>query len=135
MRSQEQCKRTLALNAIGEGSACSKDSWILNYDSGLKGEGGIQMKAPLFRDPIYDGAADPVLIWNREAQEWWMIYTNRRATQEGPKFGWVHGTDLGVASSSDGGSTWLYRGTLEGLETGWGRNTFWAPEIIWHDGL
>ena len=47
------------------------------------------MNAPLFRDPIYDGAADPVLIWNREAKEWWMIYTNRRATQEGPKFGWV----------------------------------------------
>ncbi len=22
--------------------------------------------APLFRDPITDGAADPVLIWNRE---------------------------------------------------------------------
>jgi hypothetical protein len=93
------------------------------------------MKAPLFRDPIYDGAADPVVIWNRQAKEWWMIYTNRRATQEGPKYGWVHGTDLGVASSSDGGSTWLYRGTLEGLETEWGRNTFWAPEIIWHDGL
>ena len=71
------------------------------------------MNAPLFRDPIYDGAADPVLVWNREAQEWWMIYTNRRATQEGPKFGWVHGTDLGVASSSDGGSTWLYREILK----------------------
>ena len=93
------------------------------------------MNAPLFRDPMYDGAADPVVIWNREAKEWWMIYTNRRATQEGPKFGWVHGTDLGVASSSDGGATWLYRGTLEGLETEWGGNTFWAPEIICHDGL
>jgi hypothetical protein len=93
------------------------------------------MKSPLFRDPIYDGAADPVVIWNRQTKEWWMIYTNRRATVEGPKFGWVHGTNLGVASSSDGGSTWLYRGVLEGLETGWGRNTFWAPEIIWHEEL
>ncbi|WP_159887160.1 glycoside hydrolase family protein [Paenibacillus puerhi] len=93
------------------------------------------MKAPLFRDPIFDGAADPVVIWNRQAQEWWMIYTNRRATAEGPKFAWVHGTDLGVASSRDGGASWVYRGTLTGLETEWGRNTFWAPEVIWHEGL
>ncbi|MCS7463924.1 glycosyl hydrolase [Paenibacillus doosanensis] len=93
------------------------------------------MKAPLFRDPIYDGAADPVVIWNRQAKEWWMVYTNRRATAEGVKFAWVHGTDLGVASSSDGGKTWVYRGVLTGLDIEWGRNTFWAPEIIWHDGL
>ena len=60
------------------------------------------MKSPLYRDPIYDGAADPVVIWNREAKEWWMIYTNRRATAEDRRFAWVHGTDLGVASSKDG---------------------------------
>lgn len=93
------------------------------------------MQAPLFRDPIYDGAADPVIVWNREKQEWWIVYTNRRATAEGPKFAWVHGTDLGVASSADGGATWVYRGTLSGLDFEWGRNTFWAPEMIWHDGL
>jgi hypothetical protein len=93
------------------------------------------MKAPLFRDPIFDGAADPVLVWNREEQAWWMVYTNRRATAEGPGFAWVHGTDLGVASSVDGGQSWVYRGTLPGLEIEWGRNTFWAPEIVWHEGM
>ncbi|AFC32467.1 glycosyl hydrolase family 32 [Paenibacillus mucilaginosus 3016] len=93
------------------------------------------MKAPLFRDPVYDGAADPVLIWNRQAKEWWMIYTNRRATAPGRGVAWVHGTDLGVASSSDGGQSWVYRGTLSGLDIEWGRHTFWAPEIVWHDGL
>ncbi|OXM87712.1 glycosyl hydrolase [Paenibacillus rigui] len=92
------------------------------------------MQSPLFRDPMYDGAADPVLIWNRQTEEWWMIYTNRRATAEGPKFAWVHGTDLGIASSRDGGKTWLYRGIMEGLDIEWGRNTFWAPEVIWHEG-
>lgn len=92
------------------------------------------MQAPLFRDPVYDGAADPVVIWNREAREWWMVYTNRRATAEGPNVAWVHGTDLGVASSRDGGRTWVYRGTLQGLDIEWGRNTFWAPEIIHLDG-
>ncbi|MBE0698764.1 MAG: glycosyl hydrolase, partial [Anaerolineaceae bacterium] len=40
--------------------------------------------APLFRDPIYDGAADPTIIWNREEKSWWLLYTNRRATAEGP---------------------------------------------------
>ena len=74
------------------------------------------MKAPLFRDPIFDGAADPVLVWNRQMKEWWMIYTNRRAIAEGSNVAWVHGTDLGVASSKDGGQTWVYRGTLPGLD-------------------
>ena len=92
------------------------------------------MKAPLFRDPIYDGAADPVVIWNRQAKEWWMIYTNRRATAEGSGVAWVYGTDLGVAASKDG-SKWVYRGTLPGLDIEWGRNTFWAPEIYWHEGF
>jgi len=92
------------------------------------------MKTPLFRDPIFDGAADPVVIWNRQAREWWMIYTSRRATAEGPGVAWVHGTDLGVASSKDGGKHWVYRGTLPGLDREWGRNTFWAPEIRWHEG-
>jgi hypothetical protein len=93
------------------------------------------MKAPLFRDPIYDGAADPVMVWNRELKEWWMVYTNRRATEEGAGVAWVHGTDLGVAVSRDGGQSWLYRGILEGLDFEWGRNTFWAPEIIDYNGL
>lgn len=90
---------------------------------------------PLFRDPIHDGAADPVAVWNRQAREWWLVYTGRRVTAPGPGVAWVHGTDLGVAASGDGGRTWTYRGTLDLPDPEWGRNTFWAPEIIWHDGL
>ncbi|TCM99049.1 glycosyl hydrolase family 32 [Paenibacillus sp. BK033] len=93
------------------------------------------MKAPLFRDPIYDGATDPTVVYNRETKEWWMVYTSRRATAEGPGVAWVHGSDFGVATSSDGGRNWVYRGTLPGLEFEWGRNTFWAPEIYWHEGV
>lgn len=29
--------------------------------------------APLFRDPVTDGAADPVIVWNREEKSWWML--------------------------------------------------------------
>ncbi|WP_078434850.1 family 43 glycosylhydrolase [Metabacillus halosaccharovorans] len=91
-------------------------------------------KAPLFRDPIFDGAADPTIIWNHEQKEWWMIYTNRRAIIQCEGVSWVHGTDLGIATSSDGGKSWNYRGVIEGLDFERGRNTFWAPEIIYHNG-
>jgi hypothetical protein len=90
-----------------------------------------EISKPLFRDPIQDGAADPTVIWNRAAGEWWMFYTNRRVLAPPVNdVSWVFGTDIGIAASPDGGATWSYRGTAQGLETGWGRNTFWAPEII-----
>lgn len=94
----------------------------------------IEPRAPLFRDPIYDGAADPVILWNDREKAWWIFYTSRRAF--GPKSGvaYVHGTDIGIASSSDGGRTWVYRGTAQGLQAEPGHNTYWAPEIIEHDG-
>jgi hypothetical protein len=89
--------------------------------------------APLFRDPIYDGAADPTLIYNEAEQEWYMFYTNRRASVPSIKYGYVHGTDIGIATSPDG-IHWLYRGTAQGLEFENGRNTFWAPEVIFAEG-
>lgn len=95
----------------------------------------IVPNAPLFRDPIYDGAADPVIIWNRHTQEWWIFYTNRRATAPAVGVSYMHGSDIGIATSSDGGKTWDYRGTALGLEIEPGRNTFWAPEVIEHDGI
>ncbi len=90
--------------------------------------------APLFRDPIYDGAADPVVIWHRQEKCWWMLYTQRRANVDGPGVAWVHGCDIGVARSMDGGRIWRYLGVLPGLEFERGRNTFWAPEVMWHQG-
>lgn len=95
----------------------------------------IKPNAPLFRDPVFDGAADPAVIWNREEQEWWMFYTNRRAWSPNIGVAYVHGTDIGIAASGDHGKTWIYGGTAEGLEFEWGRNTFWAPEVIEHEGI
>lgn len=90
--------------------------------------------APLYRDPVFDGAADPSLIWNDRERAWWIFYTNRRANavdaQDGVR--WCHGTDIGIASSADGGLTWTYRGTAQGLEFESGRNTFWAPCLLEH---
>ena len=89
---------------------------------------------PLYRDPVHDGAADPVVIWNPQGKRWWMFYTNRRAnvTNE-PGVAWVHGTRLGIAESTNGGASWNYAGTAEidlPEEYGGTNVTHWAPEIF-----
>jgi Beta-xylosidase len=91
-------------------------------------------KAPLFRDPIYDGAADPTIIWNREKKEWWIFYTNRRAFAPNVGVAFVHGTDIGITVSRDAGREWDYKGIAQGLAFEEGKNTFWAPEVIWAKG-
>lgn len=93
----------------------------------------IHVASPLFRDPIYDGAADPTVIWSQEEHAWFLFYTARRANLDLPGFAWVHGTDIGIATSRDEGHTWRYRGIAHGLPIERGTNTFWAPEIIEHD--
>ncbi|HEY0945658.1 MAG TPA: family 43 glycosylhydrolase [Opitutaceae bacterium] len=94
---------------------------------------------PLFRDPVYDGAADPVVVWNRAEKSWLMAYTNRRANAPGlPGVAWVHGTRLGLAESRDGGASWAYTGTAAidlPPEFGGANATHWAPEIIEHEGI
>jgi hypothetical protein len=100
----------------------------------VKGANPRTPPAPLYRDPVFDGAADPSLIWNDQERAWWIFYTNRRANAPDAQDGvrWCHGTDIGIASSTDGGLTWTYRGTAKGLEFEEGRNTFWAPCLVEH---
>lgn len=88
--------------------------------------------APLYRDPIYDGCADPTIIYNHLEKEWWMVYTQRRAILPVIGVSSSHGTSLGIAASVDNGKTWVYRGTLN-LSIDRGHNTFWAPEIIYDE--
>lgn len=89
---------------------------------------------PLFRDPVYDGAADPIVIWNKGEQKWFMFYTNRRANlQESDGVDWVHKTPIGIAESADGGATWKYRGTAN-ITYGGDDYTYWAPDIIEDNG-
>ena len=88
--------------------------------------------APLYRDPVYDGAADPVLVWNPLRQVWWMFYTQRRAKVDVPGVEWCHGTEIGVAESRDKGMTWIYRGTLP-LKAMDAEYSFWAPDVIRDD--
>lgn len=59
----------------------------------------------LYTDPIRLAPTDPSLIAGPDGA-WWMFYTQRRAREPGGGKRWVHGTDLGVARSFDGGLTW-----------------------------
>lgn len=89
--------------------------------------------APLFRDPVTDGAADPCVIYNRGEKTWWMLYTQRRANTEASDVSYVYGTKIGVACSEDHGKSWYYRGALD-LEFEPGENTFWAPDVVYDRG-
>lgn len=89
---------------------------------------------PLFRDPVFDGAADPVVIWNHDTETWFMVYTNRRANAEGlDGVTWVHGTRIGIAESTDGGASWTYKGISNIPEPF--NETHWAPDVLEHEGV
>lgn len=98
----------------------------------------------VYRDPVYDGATDPLVVIAAPGN-WWMFYTQRRATHPdpGPGVAWVHGSRIAVARSTDG-IRWSYAGTLEptalGLEVDAAGppastdRTHWAPEVV-NDGV
>lgn len=89
---------------------------------------------PLFRDTIYDGAADPTVIWNPKEKKWFMFYTNRRANDKNSKgVSWVHGTPIGIAASTDG-AHWSYKQTCR-INYALENATYWAPDVIEHNGI
>ncbi len=91
---------------------------------------------PLYADPVFDGAADPVVIYHQKEKKWLMFYTNRRATHaQAEGVTWVHGTRIGIAQSVDGGTTWTYRDTANINYRPHPGYTHWAPEVIEHQGL
>ena len=86
--------------------------------------------APLFRDPVFDGAADPTVIFDSAKNEWLIYYTQRRATLELTGTEYCYGTAIGVAASSDQGATWHYKGKLNLPAPFESENTFWAPQVF-----
>ena len=95
-------------------------------------EPAVVTPSPLYRDPVFDGAADPVLVWNPNRKAWWMLYTQRRANLDLPGVAWCHGSEIGVAESKDHGMSWHYVGQLplSHPDTGY---SFWAPDIVKDD--
>jgi hypothetical protein len=96
---------------------------------------GTLAPKPLYRDPVYDGAADPTLIWNPAQKKWLMFYTNRRATDTTDTgVAWVHGTNIGIAESVDG-AHWKYKGIANISYKPDSAFTYWAPEVVAYKGL
>jgi hypothetical protein len=89
---------------------------------------------PLYDDPVYHGAADPVIMYNGAEKKWWMLYTNRRASIEDSTVQWVHGTRIGIAESSDG-SNWKYLDTCNINHRPDPGYTHWAPDVIEEKGI
>lgn len=91
---------------------------------------------PLFRDPVQDGAADPVVVYNHLEDNFFTFYTNRRTKQNSLSgVAWVHGTAIGMASSKKG-AHWNYEGTCNfDYPKGDKEVSFWAPEVIYNDGI
>jgi len=89
-----------------------------------------KVPAPLFRDPVFDGAADPSLVWHGPEKAWYVFYTQRRANQDLPGVSWGFGTKIGIAKSTDRGRRWTYVDTAKGLSRGMKEETFWAPHVF-----
>jgi hypothetical protein len=104
--------------------------------------------APLYDDPVWHGASDPAVVWlpgKGEKGEYWMYYTQRRATLPNPKgVDWVHGSAIGIARSADG-LHWNYEGVAQGtIKVDGGEKslgepvkdgiTWWAPTVFWEKG-
>ena len=86
--------------------------------------------APLFRDPVFDGAADPSVVYNDADGSWLVYYTQRRANVFCPGVAWCYGTKIGIARSTDRGRSWKYVGTAAGVTKGTDVDTFWAPHVF-----
>lgn len=102
---------------------------------------GTLAPKPLYRDPVFDGAADPSIVYDKLNRHWVMFYTNRRANQaELDNVSWVHGTPIGMATSVDG-ARWTYAGQVKFPDDiPHTQNiaddepaTFWAPMVIEHE--
>jgi len=96
---------------------------------------GIKADKPLYRDPVEDGAADPAIVYNKDAKLYYMLYTNRRAkdtTLQG--ITWVHGTKIGIATSANG-AKWTYKGECNFTGLNIDGMAYWAPDVVYYKKL
>lgn len=108
--------------------------FLLAHSSFAQKKKGKLADKPLFRDPIFDGAADPVIVWNKQEKKWFMFYTNRRANAANETgVTWVHGTRIGIAESKDG-AKWKYRDTANINYRPTKDYTHWAPDVFEYKG-
>ena len=94
--------------------------------------GGLAAAGQAFyQDPLFNAAHDPEFVWHEGEQCWWMTYLQNRYNSPLSDPDDCHGcfylyTDLGLASTPDNGTTWVYRGVMQGLgaPSAWGNASF-----------
>ena len=113
--------------AILSAAACSARTESVVYK---------EADSPLYIDPVYNGSTDPMVCYNPNTRSYYMYYTSRRSNVEGlGGIESIHGTPIGIAESKDGGATWEYIGDAA-IDYAPDENpTYWAPEVIWNEGL
>ena len=91
---------------------------------------------PLYIDPVYNGSTDPMVCYNPVTETYFMYYTSRRSNVDGlGGIESVHGSPIGIAESKDGGASWEYIGDAV-IDYHPDENpTYWAPEVIWNEGI
>jgi hypothetical protein len=141
-------RRSVAVRGIVTGLLCAAAGLALGQATAPAGQAAdaptrldvAHAAAPLFDDPVWHGASDPHVVWmpGKGADgkgEWWMYYTQRRATLPNPTgVDWVHGSAIGIATSKDG-REWAYKGICRG-DNDLGdpvkaKVTWWAPGYAW----
>jgi len=96
----------------------------------LSAQDSVVAPKPLFRDPVYDGAADPIIIRNRDNGRWYMFYTLRRANiEDSDGVAWVHGSPIGIAVSDDL-AHWSRIGEARIDYAPDAEPTYWAPSVV-----
>ncbi len=83
------------------------------------------MQQEMFTNPILDGCADPDVIWHDGVCYLYATNTDRKEDQE-KGFKVYSSTDL---------VHWTDRGMALRAADSWGEDQFWAPDIVYVDGL
>ncbi|MCP5012783.1 MAG: family 43 glycosylhydrolase [Aestuariibacter sp.] len=105
---------------------------LFGCDSANKDASTAVAPQPLYQDPVYDGAADPSIVWDKQGRRWLMFYTNRRANVAGLQgVEWVHGTPISIATSKNG-REWDYLQDAQFNGSGV-TETLWAPDVFVHN--
>jgi hypothetical protein len=125
----------------------------LKTDDKSPGWANTSAGRPFYRDPLWDGAHDPELVFHRTEGCYWLLYLQNRynspLANQARDGSTSTLTDFGLASTPDRGKSWIYRGVATGLDVPasvrserlppsgtqqYGGATWWRPAVTFANG-